>query len=40
MLKFILEREIANTGELINEQLKYTTQSSCAVLNEMQWLHC
>lgn len=43
MKTFVIEREIPNAGKLTPEQLKATSQVSCAVLKEMgpkiQWVH-
>lgn len=43
MIKFIIEREIADAGKLTSEELKAASQKSNAVLckmgTEIQWIH-
>ena len=39
MPKYVIEREIPDAGKLSADQLKSISQTSCAVLSQIQWIH-
>ena len=43
MPRYVIEREIPNTGKLSPQELRTISQKSCSVLNQMgpqiQWVH-